>query len=470
MTALAPHIRVIDPATGLEAGGYDAHTPEEIEAALAGAHAAFTAWRHTPLPERSARMRAAAALLRDEREAHARLIAIEMGKPLAEALAEVDKCVLGCEFYAAEAPGMLAEEAVETGERTSFVAYEPIGVVLAIMPWNYPYWQVLRFAAPALMAGNGALLKHSPNVSGCALAIEDVLLRAGFPAGLFRALLIGDAAVPEATEALIADPRIAAVTLTGSERAGAAVGAAAGRAIKPSVLELGGSDPFVVLADADVAAAAAQAARARFQNAGQSCIAAKRFLVAEPVADEFERRFAAAVSALAVGDPLEPGTQVGPLARADLLDGLERQVRESVAAGARVLCGGARLDRPGNFFAPTVLADVTPAMPVFAEETFGPVASVTRFADEAEAVALANASRYGLGASLWTSDPARARELGRGIESGALFVNAIVASDPRLPFGGTKRSGYGRELAAVGLREFTNVRTYVVAAPPTSEA
>jgi succinate-semialdehyde dehydrogenase/glutarate-semialdehyde dehydrogenase len=465
MTVATSSIRVVDPATEQELATYDAHGPAEIEAALAAADRAFAAWRRTPLAERRALLHAVAGVLRERREEYARLITQEMGKPLAEAQGEIDKCVLGCEFYADAAEAMLADEPVETGARASFVAYEPLGVVLAIMPWNYPFWQVLRFAAPALVAGNAALLKHSPNVSGCALAIEDAFRAAGAPEGLFRSLLVPDAAVPETSAALIEDPRVAAVTLTGSERAGAAVGAAASRAVKKSVLELGGSDPFVVLADADPAWVVDHAVRARFQNAGQSCIAAKRFIVHESIADEFEARFAEAVAALAVGDPMQPGTQIGPMARADLVDGLERQVDESVAAGARVLAGGGRPDGAGFFYAPTVLADVTPDMPVFREETFGPVAAVIRFGDEAEAIALANDTRYGLGATLWTADPDHARELGREIRSGMLFVNAMVASDPRLPFGGEKRSGYGRELSAHGLREFTSIRTYWIAEP-----
>jgi succinate-semialdehyde dehydrogenase/glutarate-semialdehyde dehydrogenase len=470
MSVAIQRIRVIDPASGEDLAGYDAHSPEQIDEALAQAHAAYRDWRRTAPEERRTLLLAAAELLRAEREEHAQLITAEMGKPLTEALAEIDKSVLGCEFYAAEAERLLADEPVQTGARASFVAYEPIGVVLAVMPWNYPFWQVLRFAAPALMAGNAAVLKHSPNVSGCALAIEDVLRRAGFPDGLFRALLVGEADVASVTERLIDDPRVAAVTLTGSERAGAAVGAAAGRAIKKTVLELGGSDPFIVLADADVSLAAEQAARGRFQNGGQACIAAKRFLVDASVADEFERRFVDAVEALEIGDPRDPATRIGPMARADLLDAVERQVGESVAAGARVLTGGRRLERPGYYFAPTVLADVTTEMPVFREETFGPVAAIMRFADEAEAIALANDTRYGLGASIWTRDLERARRLGREIESGALFVNAIVASDPRLPFGGTKRSGVGRELGAAGPREFTNVRTYWIADSPAGGA
>ena len=469
---MAGTLRSVNPATGEELASYPEHTPGDLDAALAGADAAQRAWATTSFAERRRCLEAAARLLREGRDEYARLMTLEMGKPIAEAVAEVDKCALSCDFYAAQAEGFLADEPVQTDALSSYVAYQPLGVVLAIMPWNFPLWQVLRFAAPALMAGNGALLKHSPNVPGCALAVEELFARAGFPPGLFRTLLVADASVGEATGRLLGDPRVAAVTLTGSERAGAAVGATAGRALKKCVLELGGSDPFLVLADADLEVAAVAAARARFLNGGQSCIAAKRFIVEEPAADEFEGRFAAAVAALPVGDPLDPATRVGPLARADLLDALERQVGASVAAGAKVLLGGGRLQGPGWFHAPTVLTGVTPEMPVFREETFGPVAAVVRAADEEAAVGLANDTAYGLGASVWTRDTERAQRLGRRVESGSLFVNAVVASDPRLPFGGVKRSGYGRELAAVGIREFTNIRTFWVqpadAAPPAS--
>ena len=478
MTTVAPDprtLRVVNPATEEELARYAAFSPEQIEAALAEADAAQARWREVPLEERARVLRAVAEALRAQRDELARLITAEMGKPLAEATAEVEKCALNCDVYAEAAAGFLAPRHVETGAQESYVAYEPLGVVLAIMPWNFPFWQVLRFAAPALVAGNAALLKHAPNVSGCALAMEALLREAGLPAGLFRALLVGDAAVGEVTASLLEDPRVAAVTLTGSDRAGAAVGAAAGRAIKKSVLELGGSDPFVVLDDADLDTTVVAAVRSRFTNAGQSCIAAKRFIVLAAIADAFEQRLAEAVEALAVGDPVAPGTDVGPLARADLLDALERQVQASTAEGAQVRTGGRRLERPGHFFAPTVLAGVTPAMTAFREETFGPVAAVIRAADEDEAVALANATDYGLAASVWTRDTARGLRVGRRIRSGLLFVNAVVASDPRLPFGGTKRSGHGRELAVEGLREFTNVRTVwvgpaggaVPAGPPT---
>jgi succinate-semialdehyde dehydrogenase/glutarate-semialdehyde dehydrogenase len=454
-----PTITVIEPATERELASYPEQGPEQIEAALTRASAAYHDWRERPPTERAALLIELAGVLRSRVEEYAALITREVGKPLAESHAEVEKCALGCEYYAAAGPGLLADEPIT---ENAFVAYEPLGVILAVMPWNYPFWQVLRFAAPALMAGNAGLLKHAPNASGCAVAIEDAIRGAGAPEGLFQSLLIGAAAVPERTAELIADPRVAAVTLTGSERAGASVAAAAGRALKKTVLELGGSDPFIVLADADLDLAVEQAVKARFQNAGQSCICAKRFLVDEAIADEFEQRLADAVAALEVGDPFAPGTQVGPLARRDVLETIERQVTESVEQGAVLRAGGRRLDRPGYFFAPTVLTSVRPGMTAFAQETFGPVAAVTRFPDENTAVALANDTYYGLGASIWSRDTERARALARRVQSGIVAINAIVASDPRLPFGGIKRSGYGRELAGVGLHEFTNIRTYRV--------
>jgi succinate-semialdehyde dehydrogenase/glutarate-semialdehyde dehydrogenase len=465
-------LRSVNPATEEELASFAQHTAEDLDRALAEADAAQREWGRAPLEERAQVLVEMARLLRQRRPEYARLATMEMGKPIAEAQAEVDKCAWNCEFYAEHGAQFLADEPVRTEAQASYVAYQPLGVVLAIMPWNFPFWQVLRFAAPALMAGNGALLKHSPTVPQCALALEELVARAGAPSGLFRTLLVGDASVGEATERLIADARLSAVTLTGSERAGVAVGAAAGRALKKCVLELGGSDPFIVLADADLANVAEQAARARFANAGQSCIAAKRFIVERTVAEEFEQRLVDATAALPVGDPLDSATRVGPLARADLRDTLERQVEESQALGARVLLGGQRLDGRGWFFAPTVLAGVTHDMPVFQQETFGPVAAIIRAEDEAAAVDLANDTPYGLGASIWTQDTERGQRVGRRVQSGSLFVNGSVASDPRLPFGGIKRSGYGRELATVGIHEFTNIRTFWVQAagtpPPTT--
>jgi succinate-semialdehyde dehydrogenase / glutarate-semialdehyde dehydrogenase len=459
-------LRSLNPATGEQHASYPTFTAAQIDAAVAAAHAAQQAWRGTPFDERARHLTEAARLLRGRQDQYATLITREMGKPIAEARAEIDKCAWTCEFYAEHGAAFLAPESVKTPADDSFVAYEPLGVVLAIMPWNFPFWQVVRFTAPALMAGNSGLLKHAPNVSGCALAFEAVLRDAGFPEGLFRTLLVDESTVGETTAGLLEDPRVAAVTITGSDRAGAHVAATAGRALKKSVLELGGSDPFLVLADADLPAVAEQAARSRFLNSGQSCLAAKRFVVEKPVADEFQRRFVAAVQALPVGDPLDPATRVGPLARADLVDGIDRQVRKSVARGARVLTGGRRIGDTGCFYAPTVVADVRPGMPVYDEETFGPVAAVIRVADEDQAIRVANDTPYGLGASIWTADVDRGLRVARQIQSGAVFVNAVVASDPRLPFGGIKRSGYGRELSAAGIREFTNMRTYWVSDSP----
>ncbi|TNM63176.1 NAD-dependent succinate-semialdehyde dehydrogenase [Streptomyces sp. NP160] len=465
-------LTTVNPATGEALQTYPTHSSADVEDVLAAVHATQPAWAARPLAERAEVLARAAVLLREQRQPLAELMVAEMGKPVGEALAEVDKCAWVCEYYAETGPEVLADQEVSTGARRSWVSYEPLGVVLAVMPWNFPYWQVFRFAAPTLLAGNTALLKHSPNVTGCALAVERLLREAGAPEQAFRTLVIAEPEVPAATEALLADDRVAAVSLTGSERAGAAVAAAAGRSIKKSLLELGGSDPFVVRADADLDVVVASAVKARFINSGQSCLAAKRFIVHRDVAEDFIERFTAAVADLTVGDPSDPATAVGPMARADLLDALDRQVAESVAKGAEVRTGGHRLDRPGSFYAPTVVVGVSPDVPVMAEETFGPVAAVAVVEDDDEAVAVAQATRYGLAASVWSRDEQAALAVGKRITSGALFVNAVVASDPRLPFGGTKRSGYGRELGSAGAVEFTNARTYYVGAgaAPTGPA
>jgi succinate-semialdehyde dehydrogenase/glutarate-semialdehyde dehydrogenase len=445
----------VNPATGAKLRDYAGHGAEEVERRLALCAEAFRSWREVPFSRRSELMRAAAAELRKGLAAYARVMTEEMGKTLASAEAEAEKCAWVCDHYAQHAEGYLAPEEVATDAGHSFVRYDPLGPVLAVMPWNFPFWQVFRFAAPALMAGNVGLLKHASNVPGCALAIEEVFRRAGFPEGCFQALMIGSKAV----EGVIAHPAVQAVTLTGSEPAGRAVASAAGAALKKTVLELGGSDPFIVLRDADVETAGKAAAAARCINNGQSCIAAKRFIVEEPVAGAFEAAFTRAMAALKVGDPMDRSTDVGPMAREDLLLELHDQVERSVKAGAALLLGGRRLDRQGYYYPPTVLTHVRPGMAAFDEETFGPVGAVVRAKDEREAIALANRSGFGLGASVWTGDPRRGEALAATIESGSVFVNSAVKSDPRLPFGGVKRSGYGRELSAFGIREFVNIKT-----------
>jgi succinate-semialdehyde dehydrogenase/glutarate-semialdehyde dehydrogenase len=448
-------IESLNPATEEVLARFDEHTPKQVDEALDEARRAFLAWRECTFAERGRPMREAARYLRAHKKRFAGLITAEMGKPLAEAEAEIEKCAWGCEFYADHAADFLADRPVKTNASESFVAFEPFGVILAIMPWNFPFWQVLRFAAPCLMAGNAAVLKHASNVPQCALAVEEVFRESGFPPGLFRTLLISSSAVGK----LIEDSRIAAITLTGSDVVGSTVAAEAGRALKKCVMELGGSDPFIVLEDADLDGAVEFAVRSRYQNGGQSCIAAKRFIVAEPVADEFERRFAGEVGRLKVGNPVEEGVKVGPLARGDLADDLDRQVQESVKAGARIACGGHRMSGAGYFYEPTVLVGVTPDMPAFREETFGPVAAVTRVRDADDAIRVANDSQFGLGGNLWTGDTERGKELARRIESGNVFINGMVASDPRLPFGGVKHSGFGRELSSFGIQEFTNIQT-----------
>lgn len=460
----------VDPATGEALAEYPAFTAADVDGALDRAADAQVGWAARSFEQRAEVLRRAAVVLRADLDTLALLVTREMGKPLAEARAEVEKCATACDYYAEHAAAFLADEEVETVADRSWIGYEPVGVVLAVMPWNFPLWQVVRFAAPALMAGNAALLKHSPNTTGCALAVQRVFAVAGAPEGLFAALVVAEPDVPAVTQRLIEDPRVGAVTITGSERAGRAVGSSAGRAIKKSVLELGGSDPFVVLADADLPRVAAMAAKGRFLNAGQSCISPKRIVVDAAVAEEFTRLLVAEVEKLVVGDPEAPGTDVGPMAREDLLEGVRRQVVASVTAGARLLTGGSRIERSGFFYAPTVLADVAPGQPAYDEEIFGPVAAVIAVEGEDEAVRVANDTRFGLGASVWTSDPQRGIALARRIRSGAVFVNAVVASDVRMPFGGTRASGYGRELAAAGIREFVNVRTWWVLAEPAAAA
>jgi len=455
-----PALASVNPATGETVKTYDVLGAAEVDARLERAAATFHAYRATPFAERARLMKRAADILDEERAAFGRLVTTEMGKPLTAAVEEVTKCARTCRHYAEHAAALLADEPVSVESGRAFVRYQPLGPILAVMPWNFPFWQVFRFAAPALMAGNVALLKHASNVPQCAVAIEHVFASAGFPQGAFTTLLVGAAEIGR----IVADPRIAAVSLTGGEGAGVAVASAAGAALKKTVLELGGSDPFVVLPSADLDAAVTAAVAARTVNSGQSCIAAKRFVVAGEVADEFEARFVAAMSRLTVGDPLDPSTEVGPLATLEVLERLEDQVRRTVEAGARVLTGGRRLDRPGWYFAPTVLADIPEGAPPRREEIFGPVAALFRARDAADALRIANDTAFGLGASVWTRDPAEIERFVDGLESGIVFVNGVVASDPRLPFGGVKRSGHGRELGVAGLREFVNVKAVRIAA------
>jgi succinate-semialdehyde dehydrogenase/glutarate-semialdehyde dehydrogenase len=448
-------ISTIDPATGQPLQTFDALTASEIEARVANARRAFREWRRTPLARRIAVVRRAGELLEERRDAYGRLMTLEMGKLFTAARDEAAKCAVACRYYADEGPRILADEPVVTEGERGYVAFQPLGVVLAVMPWNFPFWQVVRFAAPALVAGNTAILKHASNVPQCALELERLFLDAGAPDGVFQTLLIGSDAVPP----LLADPRIAAVSLTGSEAAGSSVGSLAGKHLKPSVLELGGSDPFIIMPSARLDAAVETAVRARIINNGQSCIAAKRFIVHAAVADDFEKRFVAAFRALRVGDPMLADTQVGPLASEQIVRDLEAQVRDSVARGARLLVGGKRLEGKGFYFEPTVLADIPEDAPAYHEEMFGPVASVFRARDAAEAIRIANATKFGLGSAVWTTDTAEAQLFARELETGTVFVNGMVSSDPRFPFGGVKASGYGRELSAYGLREFVNVKT-----------
>ena len=449
-------IESVNPATGERLRVFEPESATAVEAKLARARAAFKTWSRRPLGERAAIVGRAGDILESEREAFGRLMTLEMGKLAGAAADEAVKCATACRYYAERGEEFMRPEIVAaSAEARDAICFEPLGVVLAVMPWNFPFWQVIRFAAPALVAGNVGLLKHASNVPQCALALEDLFRRAGAPEGVFQTLLIGS----EPVAALIADDRVAAVTVTGSEAAGRAIGAAAGAHLKKSVLELGGSDPFLVLPSADLDRAVATAVKARMVNTGQSCIAAKRFIVAEPVYDRFAAAFTAAMGALVVGDPSDPKTQVGPLATAAIRDGVSEQVARSVAAGAHVLTGGRTLDGPGYYYQPTVLCDVPPTAPAARDEVFGPVAALFRVAGLDEAIALANATPFGLGAAAFTRDRQEADRLARELEAGSVFINGMVASDARFPFGGVKRSGYGRELSRYGLREFVNVKT-----------
>jgi succinate-semialdehyde dehydrogenase/glutarate-semialdehyde dehydrogenase len=441
-------ITTFNPTTGAPLHTYEAWSANQIEQAVNDGYAAAKAWGKQPLSARVEVVRRLADELRRQSTAFADLITTEMGKVKAEAAGELEKSAVTATYYADNAARILADEKASIDGVDAWVSYEPIGLVLAVMPWNFPVWQVMRFAIPAITAGNGVLLKHSPNVTGCALALEQLFIDAGLPKGVVTTMVVAEPDVPDVIDRLIQDDRIAAVTLTGSNRAGAAVGAAAGRASKRSVLELGGSDAFIILDDADVPAAAAAAVKARYHNAGQSCVCAKRFIVSESIAAEFTERFVNGARALVVGDPSAAGTQMGPLARGDLRDALDRQVRRSLEAGAVLLAGGQSVEGPGNFYEATVLGGTGPGMAAFDEETFGPLA------------AIAIAKPFGLSVSVWSSSTERALTVAKGVTSGAAFINAVTASDARVPFGGTKKSGYGRELASAGIREFTNTRTY----------
>ncbi|MBI3475715.1 MAG: NAD-dependent succinate-semialdehyde dehydrogenase [Acidobacteria bacterium] len=448
-------IATTNPATGEVLKTFDPLTPAQIEQKILLAATAFQTHRRTSFADRAQKMLRAADILDAEKEECGRLMTLEMGKTLRSAVAEAAKCASGCRYYAENAERFLADEVVETGAKRSFIRYQPLGPILAIMPWNFPFWQVFRFVAPALMAGNVGLLKHASNVPQCALKIEDIVRRAGFPEGVFQTLLIGSGPV----DGILNDSRVAAATLTGSEQAGIQVGISAAKRIKKVVLELGGSDPFIVMPSADLDTAVATAVEARVQNNGQSCIAAKRFIVAESIADEFEKKFVSRMQALQVGDPFEEKTQLGPLANADAVTSLDADVKKSMAAGARLLTGGHPLQRPGNFYAPTVLTDIPKDSPAYSEEFFGPVASLFRVKSVDQAIALANDSRFGLGASAWTNDPSETERFSNELEAGMVFLNKMVASDPRMPFGGVKYSGHGRELSEHGIREFVNIKT-----------
>jgi succinate-semialdehyde dehydrogenase/glutarate-semialdehyde dehydrogenase len=448
-----------NPATGEAVKKFAAIDSVELERKLAKAEQAFYSHRTTSFAQRSGWLNKAAELLEKDKSSLARTMTLEMGKLLRAAEDEIMKCVRGCRFYAENAEQFLEEQKVETESARNFIRYEPMGPILAVMPWNFPFWQVFRFAAPALMAGNVALLKHAANVPQCALAIERIFKEAGFEEGVFQTLLIET----EQVRSVIDDPRVKAITLTGSERAGSEVASAAARQIKKSVLELGGSDPFIVMPSADLSAAIKTGVAARVQNTGQSCIAAKRFILAEKIYDAFVSEFVAKMGVLKVGDPVDPETEIGPLASEAILEGVDEQVKKSVKAGAKLLTGGKRLERPGFFYQPTVLADIPRESPAYSEEIFGPVACIFRANDAADAIRIANDSSFGLGATAWTTDEAEKELFARQLEAGMVFINSMVASDPRLPFGGAKRSGFGRELGAEGIREFVNIKTVSVA-------
>jgi succinate-semialdehyde dehydrogenase/glutarate-semialdehyde dehydrogenase len=448
-------ISTINPATGEEVRSFEALAEGEIDEKIQRAADTFREYKKTSFEERSQRMLRAAEILEEEAEEFGRLMTSEMGKTLAAATAEAKKCARGCRYYAENAEKFMVDEEVELEGARAFIRYEPLGPILAVMPWNFPFWQVFRHAAPALMAGNVVLMKHASNVPQCALAIEDIIRRAGFPEGAFQTLLIGSGQVPD----VIDDPRVRAVTLTGSEGAGRSVGAEAGENIKPSVLELGGSDPFIVMPSADLDQAVSTAVTSRTLNNGQSCINAKRIIVHEELADEFEQRFVESMAALNVGDPMSEDTDMGPLATREILEDVDGQVRKSVQAGARVLTGGEPMDEPGNFYPPTVITDIPEDSPAYREEIFGPVASLFRVRDIDEAIRIANDTSFGLSSSAWTNDPEEQERFINEIEAGMVYINRMTESTPEIPFGGAKNSGYGRELSHFGIHEFTNIKT-----------
>jgi len=448
-------MKSINPSTEKIIQEYEEHTQDIVYAIIDKVHDEWQSWRETSFQYRGDLFHKAAMILRSKKEIFARLMTLEMGKIIRESLAEIEKCALACDYYADHAENLLKDEVIQTDATRSLVVFQPIGIILAVMPWNFPFWQVFRFAAPSLMAGNAAVLKHASNVPGCALAIEAIFRESGFPENIFRTLMIPSVMV----KSVIEHPDIVAVTLTGSETAGSEVASVAGKMIKKTLLELGGSDAFIILEDADMEKAVQTAVTARMINQGQSCIAAKRFIVVESRIKEFEIKIKTAMQNLKTGVPLDPETQVGPLARKDLVDDIDRQVQQSIEMGARLVLGGNRSDLPGFYYLPTILANVSKGMPVYEQETFGPVVAIIDVKNEQEAISIANDSEFGLGGSVWTQDMNRGESVARKIYTGAMFVNGLTKSDPRLPFGGIKKSGYGRELSEYGIKEFVNIKT-----------
>ena len=448
-------IQSINPATGKTEKTFNEHSSNQVMIMIEDVNCAFREWRKTDFAFRAGLMKKAAQILREQKEHYGKILTLEMGKPITQAIAEVEKCALVCEYYADNAEKILKEEIVQTDASESYVRFDPLGIILAIMPWNFPFWQVFRVAAPALIAGNVCLLKHASNVPMSALSIEEIFTNAGFPKNSFKTLLVGSSIVKE----IIDNPHVKAVTLTGSEPAGKQVASMSGSKLKKTVLELGGSDPFIVLEDANIDEAVRTAVTARIINNGQSCIAAKRFIVVKEIYAEFEKKFVDAMKKVKIGDPMKKETELGPIAREDLLNELDAQVKQSVEKGAVVLCGGKRINHEGFFYEPTILGNLTKGMPAYEDEIFGPVASLIKAKDEKDAIRIANDSQFGLGASLWTSNISKAKIIAGKIESGSVFINGMVKSDPRLPFGGIKNSGYGRELSHYGIKEFVNIKT-----------